>query len=1046
MERLRKPALLLFGMVCCTFLFSRSHAQNAALPFPHITQFTTENGLPGNNVYNLLEDHKGFLWVATNFGLSRYDGYTFKNYSYDIRDKHSLTAGWCSGLMEDEEGIIWLVSGTEGFYSFNPKTEKFHHYRHEPGNTNSIANDVIDNSVYSLSSGVLWLCTLSGLDGFNTKTKKFKHFTHRAGDSTSIASNQVRSILLDEKGNLFVGYDSVSIDYFDTKSEKVTGRFTFYNSTGQSVKIGGFNPGNNGNYWMGVIGGGLVCFNPATGEEKYFAEKPYSNFAPPNVSSPIYEDANGNLWMGSDLQGLDFFDRAENKFHHYTKAQGLGTDIDVVFSIIPDRSGKIWIGTEQSGLFAVDTKYKAFTSYRSHAEDPNSVASNLVISFMENQEGRFYVCSKGVDFFDKATGKFTGLSLIVNGKDFLKDNPVWSCMEDSKGMIWFCTGDGLVSYNPKSKDYRTYVYDAKDPQSLGDVSCTGIAEDSKGNYWTTSWPNGGLQSFNPLTGKFKSFNTDKKGKSLPTKSLGGFIPDLHGNFYLGSWNGGMIIFNPAEETFQIFRHNADDTTSLSSDIVFDMEESKSGIVWVTTMGGGLNAYNPRTGKFKAYTTRDGLPSNAVMSIVEDNNKNYWLGTLSGISCFTPPADPFDEDCHPIHFRNYSSSDGLPANDLQLRGAYKAQDGKLYFGTQSKGFFYFNPDELKDNAYVPPVYLTEFKLFNQPVGVHDSARILNVPIEDTREITLTYQQNMISFAFSALNFIHPEKNQYAYMLVGFDKDWIYTDAARRFANYTNLDPGEYLFKVKGSNNDGLWNEKFASVKLIILPPYWQTWWFRILAAAAVVAAIYALYRYRLNHILKLQSIRNNIASDLHDDIGSTLNSISVYSEVARQEAGRPIPSLVLIGGAARKVVESMSDIVWTINPENDNFEKVIVRMRSFSYQLMKAKKIEFLFDADPKLNEMALPMQARKNFYLIFKEAINNLAKYSEATRASITLKSENGNVLLAIRDNGKGFETTQRYDGNGMFTMKRRADEMGAHLKIESTPGNGTFVELVLKT
>jgi signal transduction histidine kinase len=252
-------------------------------------------------------------------------------------------------------------------------------------------------------------------------------------------------------------------------------------------------------------------------------------------------------------------------------------------------------------------------------------------------------------------------------------------------------------------------------------------------------------------------------------------------------------------------------------------------------------------------------------------------------------------------------------------------------------------------------------------------------------------------------------------------------------------------VKGSNNDGVWNEVPAELSIVIVPPFWQTWWFKSLVVAVIGIIFYGLYRYRLNQIKKLQIIRNNIASDLHDDIGSTLNSISIYSEVAKQQAGKDIPALNLIGDNSRKIIESMSDIVWTINPENDSFEKIIIRMRSFAHQLLKAKRIEYTFEAHEKLNTIALPMQVRKNFYLIFKEAITNIVKYSGATRVSILLNEGNKTILLQVRDNGTGIPKNAETQGNGLMNMKRRAEEIHAQLDIISANGEGTGIELKLK-
>jgi signal transduction histidine kinase len=384
--------------------------------------------------------------------------------------------------------------------------------------------------------------------------------------------------------------------------------------------------------------------------------------------------------------------------------------------------------------------------------------------------------------------------------------------------------------------------------------------------------------------------------------------------------------------------------------------------------------------------------------------------------------------------------------MNMSATFKDADGKIYFGSTDAGIIYFKPEELKDNDYIPPVYITDFKLFNKPVYANDVDSILKSPIELTKEITLSYNQNVISFEFAALNYIHPEKNQYAYKLESFDKDWIYTDASKRFVNYTNLDPGEYTFKVKGSNNDGVWNPMETTIKLIITPPFWQTWWFRALIVLAATMIVYALYRYRLQQVLKVQNIRNKIAGDLHDDIGSTLNSISIYSEVAKNDDNRRTHSLTMIGESSRKVIDAMSDIVWTINPDNDSFEKIILRMRSLSYNLLRAKKIEFTFRADDNLNDLKLSLEERRNFYLIFKEALNNLIKYSQAKKVSILLEKNSRNISLLIRDDGVGFDPEKKYNGNGLTNIRRRAKEINAKLIMESGQGIGTSIQLILKS
>ncbi|HEX5651725.1 MAG TPA: triple tyrosine motif-containing protein, partial [Chitinophagaceae bacterium] len=417
----------------------------------------------------------------------------------------------------------------------------------------------------------------------------------------------------------------------------------------------------------------------------------------------------------------------------------------------------------------------------------------------------------------------------------------------------------------------------------------------------------------------------------------------------------------------------------------------------------------------------------------------------GISCFTPPENPFDPQSK-FRFRNYNVNDGLPDNKMNLMAAYKDVDGKIYFGSTDGGIIYFDPDKLEDNDYKPPVYITDLKLFNTSIRPYDKDSLLKYPVEHTRQITLSYHQNDLSLEFAALNFFHPEKNQYQFKLENYNKDWIGTDASRRFANYTNLNPGKYVFRVRASNNDGLWSPHEASLVIIITAPFWQTWWFRTLIALAAIAIIYGIYRYRLQQVLRLQSIRNRIAADLHDDIGSTLNSISVYSEVAKKDNEGKTHALEMIGESSRKVIDAMSDIVWTINPNNDSFERIVLRMRSLSYNLLRARQIDFIFRADENLNDLKLSMEERRNFYLIFKEALNNLIKYSNAKRASVLLSKNASHITLQIRDDGIGFDTKQKYNGNGLINMQKRSKEINAELHIESGDGIGTSIQLRLNT
>jgi|GEM_PF-2684952 len=364
---------------------------------------------------------------------------------------------------------------------------------------------------------------------------------------------------------------------------------------------------------------------------------------------------------------------------------------------------------------------------------------------------------------------------------------------------------------------------------------------------------------------------------------------------------------------------------------------------------------------------------------------------------------------------------------------------ILMSNANKGFLVFNIDSPIVRSKPGIVKYSSIKV--------DDKQLLLDSLATNRGLVLKYNRyNRIQISFSDYSVFVPGKTNYEYALYkGGDTIWNKVSGKPEL-NFSDLSPGKYQLVIRANNTYGDYSEKSSVISITILPPYWQTWWFRSLGVVVIGLVFYALYRFRLHQLKRLQTIRNNIASDLHDDIGSTLNSISIYSEVAKQQAGKEIPALDLIGINSRKIIENMSDIVWTINPENDSFEKIITRMRSFAHQLLKAKKVEYTFEVNEKIDGVVLPMQVRKNFYLVFKEAITNVVKYSEASRVSILLFEKNKIIILRIRDNGKGIPVNAQTLGNGLMNMTRRAKEINAELNIITANGAGTEIELTLKT
>jgi ligand-binding sensor domain-containing protein/two-component sensor histidine kinase len=1065
----RKNLFFLQAILTCCQLFSQkiiSQTTQDNFPFNHIEYITSAQGLNDGEITAATQDRNGFMWFATSSGLNRFDGYSFRSYSYRPDDPGSPSTGYFSSLTEDKNGILWMRSNYQGVYSFDPYQEKFTKYTHQPGNGNSLTGNWVSTMDLEGDS-IIWAATINRLrlERLDPKTKSFTHVnTSDIYSSFSSDSDRFISCIVTDKPNrpnetqqnlwLVSSPDRSSprtiVSLFETKTRKVAEEYDFPFPAHFSVDA--FAPGKikTDVIWFGSDDNGIYGFNTLT--RKFIIIKPghpcRSTSGHLIVSGiftacyPVMEDHDGNLWTTNDDNEIVYYDRKNSRFYFKLIPGDKVRFIHQPPRIFEDHGQKVWLCTN-NGLITVDTRQKKIYTCRHIDNDPTSVSGDFVYGIKRVKNGPLFVGSgNALDTFDRKARSFSRFPLSVSGKG-IDNSGIWIIYEDSKNNIWFAGYPRTICYNRSTKNSRQYETFMSDSGRVASEQCVGFIEDRKGRYWVGQFVNG-LYSLDPATGKVRGIQVEDKPNSLSTNSLSVFFQDSKGVIYMNGWDGGFIAFNPDSETFKIYHHDPKDPTSVSNDNDHVFLEAKNGLIWFGSFGGGINVFNPATGKFKAFTTKDGLAHNSVSSLIADKNGNYWAGTFGGLSCFHLPDDPFDPRCK-IKFRNYDVNDGLPSNQLNWSSAFCDTDGTLYFGTRGQGLFYFNPDSLKDNDFVPPVYITEFKLKNKLVSVHDSNSVLRSPVEFTREIKLNYKQNIISFSFAALNYTHAEKNQYAYTLEGYDKDWIYTDASKRFANYTNLDPKTYTFKVKGSNNDGKWNDIPTEIKITITPPFWQTTWFAILVAVTALGVVYAFYRYRIGQILLLQRIRNKIASDLHDDIGSTLNSISVYSEVAKKDAARKDFALNMIGESSRKIIDSMSDIVWSINPENDSFDKIIFRMRSLTYNLLKAKKIDCTFKADEGLAAVKLPMNTRRNFYLIFKEALNNLVKYSKAERANVALMYENRQVVLIVRDDGVGFDVFGKYNGNGLNNIRKRAREINARLNIESANGAGTTVELSFK-
>ena len=996
-------------------------------------------GMSTGAMKDIYKDSKGFVWIATTGGINRYDGSEFKVFRCDAADSSTIGNGEPTSITEDKNGIIWIATNIpQGMNAYNPVTGKFIRYSDHPAYRNLLpAAQIL--YLFVDSNNVLWMCTNGdGLYAWDQKTNLIKHFVNDPNDPGSLADNYIIKGIALPDGDI-LACSAYKIDRYHSKS----GLFSHYNPGKQAALL----------LWKWVPGvfcdnQKRICIPTDSGICLLDSSMKIGVEYPPSLQKMFTASKNkfiqivpdGEIWIAAD-SGLFVYDPSSKVYsvYRYDLYDPLSISPQMYRGLLYDRSGVMWI---QGGIINNVTVEKENFHLVINKERAlrlgGPLIENIRRSFQVRSGQIFQTTREGVTTFDFTTKQFVPFLPDETGKKLLKNHDVQFVFQDKSNSYWFGVDHTrLVVYDPALQSWKQWPISKNLYFNFsGGFNLQSELQDASGCIWFAG--SFSVFKYNPQTKKFKEYFVDTMNRSSGNNFVNIIMEPGDGNVWFG--NIGLLRYNSTKDLIEpvVLDKNEPAKILSNSKITYTLHAGAERM-WIGTDGSGMFLLDFKTGNCKRISMADGLPNDRIFGISRDYHGTLWVATDNGLCKYIPPKNLFDTN-EKGTFKTFTANYTWPVQ------AFTGPDSTLYFQMFGyNGLLYFHPDSIKDNPFIPPVYLTDFKLFNQSVWVGDSTGLLDSTIETKHKIVLSYEQNVFSFTFAALSFIDPEDNKYAYKLEGFDRDWIYTDASHRFASYTNLDAGTYIFKVKASNHDGVWNETPTTLYLTIAPPWWQTWWFRVLVIAALAAITYGVYRYRLQQVIKVQMIRNNIASDLHDDIGSTLNSISIFSEVAKQQAREKIPALDQIGLSSRKVIESMSDIVWTINPENDNLEKIISRMRAFAYQTLKAKKIELIFEADTSLDSLSLPMQVRKNFYLIFKEVTNNMVKYSSATRAAFKITYAYHHLHLEIRDDGIGFDTEDICEGNGIKNMKRRANEIRGTLTINSAPGRGTTTELFVK-
>ncbi|HGY57163.1 MAG TPA: hypothetical protein ENK44_15755 [Caldithrix abyssi] len=1061
-------------------LFALNDKDKIPVTYQHIEALKFSNA-----VQCIYQDSKGFMWFGTWNGLYKYDGYKLTAYKHDPDNPNTISDDVIVAIHEDKHPIesnkkyLWVGTRYGGLNRFDLIQESWTHFKHHPTDTTSVSNNTI-LSILEDSWGTLWIGTGGGgLNRMDRENGKFSRFGNRPdlNSDVIICMCEEQQAAQESKGNIWLGTDRGLVK-FDPGND----RFIPYPCNSDQYQTYAKGPvkavyeDKKGQLWIGMRNGALFQFDRKNEKFSLDPHNPVNtNLKKRKKILSLYEDEQGFLWVGTD-KGLYLIKKESDKtLTHYLLTHNpeinSGLNSNIILSLFKDKTDVVWIGTV-AGINKIDLKRKPFKTYQKNFSGSEGINHNYVKTILNDRNGDLWIGTwgGGVNFFNRKTNRWSYFLDDTPEPYRLSSNNIHTLYEDSKGNIWIGTDNGLDKLNRRNNTVFHFYHDPNDPNCLGHNSVYSICEDKFGFFWIGTFT-GVLNRYDPVNNSFNHFKYSAQDSTSFPKCHGVFAikEDSYGRLWFGTAGGGLVLLD-SEGTgkirFKTFKHLSGDISSLLSNTVYSIYQSKDSKLWIGTKK-GFSRIMPGDDKdvdFINYKQEDGY---IVMSILEDARGNLWMSGSKGILKFNP---------HTRLFKQYDQSDGITAgNFFWGAGSKNETNSELMFGG-TKGLLTFTADQIKENTHIPPVALTSLKISNQEISIHkhvslktgknstdywgQNNQILSESITYAQEIVLSPQQNHISFQFAALDYSCPEKNQYAYKMERFDEDWIHIGNQRE-ATFTNLDPGTYTFRVKGSNNDGVWNEQGASLKIIILPPWWATWWFRGILFLFFVALVLTAHRLRVRHMRRDQqrqqefsrrliesqeAERKRIASGLHDSLGQNLlivnNEIQqlVLENEQMEEKVKPILSGV------KESINEVREISQNLHPHlldrlglNKALESVIKKVSKSSgirieYEL---DEVEKFFDKEKQIH-----------FYRIIQEALNNIVKHARADKVEIKIEKKRKYLYTIVRDNGKGFDIKKVKAANhskiglGLANMQERARLIGGKFHISSNPKEGTRIEL----
>ncbi|HMH22825.1 MAG TPA: two-component regulator propeller domain-containing protein [Puia sp.] len=1008
---------------------------------PFFTNYSTDQGLPINNIICSATDKAGNLWFGTGGGgISKYDGQHFTNYT--IAQGLAGSVVFC--IMEDKAANLWIGT-TSGVSKYNGN--HFTNYTVSGGLAGNFVTCIIQES-----GGNLWFGTHDG----GVSKYDGDHFTNYT-TAQGLAGNYVRCVLQDRRGNLWFGTDAGGVSKYDGH------HFTNYTTTeglgNNSVNC--IARDNAGNLWFGTNGGA------SSYDGKSFTNYTTTEGLAANDVFCILQDGAGDLWFGTHTNGVSKYDGS--RFRNYTKAEGLADN--KINSIVQDRAGNLWIASQGGGV----SKYEgnSFT----HFTTAQGLANNLVFSMTQDKTGNLWFGT-----YEGGVSRYDGKSFANYTKaQGLPDISIWAMLTDKAGNVWFGSDRaGVSKYDGSSfTNYTT-------AQGLVDNAVISMLQDKAGNIWFGTRASG-VSRFDG-----SSFTNYTTAQGLAGNSIWSIAQDGAGNIWFGTHEKGVSKYDGHGFT------NYTMAQGLAGNTISSVYQAKNGNLWFGTDGEGVSRYDGQ--RFTNYTTEQGLADNAVSFIVEDQTRDIiWFGTNQGLSGFKDkPSD--HGHLSDNGFENFSKLTGYPIKDVSTGGMLADNNGIVWVGSGEGKLIRFDYGALDKRTTAPlNLEIQAIKINNENIcwnnlmprrqgyEAADSLTLLSemtgsfgkvlssVQLDSMRKkysgvrldgmrrfypvpthLVLPHRDNNITIDFVAIDPALPKQVGYQYKLEGYTNDWSPL-SNNPSAVFGNMGGGDYIFKLKAVSPFGVWSE--MEYAFTVLPPWWFTWWAYALYGCMAGAIWYIFYRYSVRRIKRRQAAeidiivaaqedeRKRISRDLHDDIGARLTNMNILSALGQQKAGEAAEMsgyLKRISSEVQTSVEALDDIVWSIDTQNDSVQEATARMRRYAADVLDGTAVGYAMHVDEAFLPAKLSTGVRRDLFLVFKEAINNIQKHARASEVKINIAASDNTLLMEISDNGRGFDTDQATHRNGLKNIQQRIQKWGGLLTVQSSPGKGTLLKIKL--